>query len=249
MQPVCAYTDYFVVVTGNNPRQTKGIWDEVHGAHEEGARPATAGADGEREATWIVGDFSRRRAARLHARGAGVLPPRGAVGRRPAGDGRSSHGQKRRADRSFASAVPLLPVLTTDQKASSPRAKIAAAASRLEVGVSKPMGDERYDLDFDLRPDASTGAVQMGVCAEATSSSFLYAMCRRGPRRAHTSPIRTRRDRFYCGDTATSHEQCYLLPPRCRSIAQLCSCGLRPSRNNQIGGCELGSGIRVRGYT
>ena len=25
MQPVCAYTDYFVVVTGNNPRQTKGI--------------------------------------------------------------------------------------------------------------------------------------------------------------------------------------------------------------------------------
>ena len=30
MQPVCTYTDYFVVATGNNPRQTKAIWDEVH---------------------------------------------------------------------------------------------------------------------------------------------------------------------------------------------------------------------------
>ena len=30
MRPVCSYTDYFVVCTGNNPRQTKAIWDEVH---------------------------------------------------------------------------------------------------------------------------------------------------------------------------------------------------------------------------
>src|SRR5262249_16617730 len=30
MQPVCSYTDYFVVATGNNPRQTKAIWDEVY---------------------------------------------------------------------------------------------------------------------------------------------------------------------------------------------------------------------------
>ena len=58
MQPVCAYTDYFVVVTGNNPRQTKAIWDEVHGRmkKEHGVLPRSA--DGEREATWIVGDFS-----------------------------------------------------------------------------------------------------------------------------------------------------------------------------------------------
>ena len=58
MQPVCAYTDYFVVVTGNNPRQTKAIWDEVHGRmkKEHGVLPRAA--DGEREATWIVGDFS-----------------------------------------------------------------------------------------------------------------------------------------------------------------------------------------------
>src|SRR5204862_481594 len=57
MQPVCTYTDYFVVVTGGNPRQTKGIWDEVHALlkRDHGLLPRSA--DGEREATWIVADY------------------------------------------------------------------------------------------------------------------------------------------------------------------------------------------------
>ena len=57
MQPVCAYTDYFVVVTGGNARQTKGIWDEVHARlkKDEGLLPRSVA--GEREATWIVGDY------------------------------------------------------------------------------------------------------------------------------------------------------------------------------------------------
>jgi ribosome-associated protein len=57
MQPVCAYTDYFVVVTGGNPRQTKGIFDEVHGRlkQDEGLLPRSA--EGAREATWIVADY------------------------------------------------------------------------------------------------------------------------------------------------------------------------------------------------
>ena len=57
MQPVCAYTDYFVVCTGGNPRQTKAIWDEVHGRlkKENGLLPRSS--DGDREATWIVADY------------------------------------------------------------------------------------------------------------------------------------------------------------------------------------------------
>ena len=57
MQPVCAYTDYFVVATGNNPRQTKAIWDEVHAVlkDEEGLLPRSVA--GTAEATWIVGDY------------------------------------------------------------------------------------------------------------------------------------------------------------------------------------------------
>ena len=38
MQPVCSYTDYFVVCTGNTPRQTKAIWDEVHARAQAGRR-------------------------------------------------------------------------------------------------------------------------------------------------------------------------------------------------------------------
>ena len=57
MRPVCTYTDYFVVCTGGNQRQTAAIWDEVHGRlkKENGLLPRSS--DGEREATWIVADY------------------------------------------------------------------------------------------------------------------------------------------------------------------------------------------------
>jgi ribosome-associated protein len=57
MQPVCAYTDYFVVVTGGNPRQTKAIWDDVHVRMKKDHGLLPRSADGEREATWIVADY------------------------------------------------------------------------------------------------------------------------------------------------------------------------------------------------
>ena len=57
MQGVCSYTDFFVVATGANTRQTKGIWDEVHARlkHEQELLPRSAA--GESEATWIVADY------------------------------------------------------------------------------------------------------------------------------------------------------------------------------------------------
>ncbi len=57
MQPVCAYTDYFVIVTGGNPRQTKSIWDEVHARLKGDNRRLPRSVAGEREATWIVADY------------------------------------------------------------------------------------------------------------------------------------------------------------------------------------------------
>ena len=56
MTPVCTYTDYFVICTGQNPRQTKAIYDEVHGALKTESRtlPATADVG---EAKWIVADY------------------------------------------------------------------------------------------------------------------------------------------------------------------------------------------------
>jgi ribosome-associated protein len=57
MRPVCIYTDFFVVCSGRNTRQVRGIWDDVRERlkHDDGQLPRSV--DGERESTWIVGDY------------------------------------------------------------------------------------------------------------------------------------------------------------------------------------------------
>jgi ribosome-associated protein len=57
MRPVCTYTDYFVVCSGNNPRQTKAIWDEVHARLKHENRVLPRSVEGEREGTWIIADY------------------------------------------------------------------------------------------------------------------------------------------------------------------------------------------------
>ncbi|MDX6512132.1 MAG: ribosome-associated protein [Gaiellaceae bacterium] len=57
MRPVCSYTDFFVVCTGNNARQTAAIWDEVHVRLKQDDRLLPRQVEGEREGTWIVGDY------------------------------------------------------------------------------------------------------------------------------------------------------------------------------------------------
>jgi ribosome-associated protein len=57
MRPVCTYTDYFVVCTGQNPRQTKAIHDEVHDRlkHEERLLPRSV--EGAAGGSWIIADY------------------------------------------------------------------------------------------------------------------------------------------------------------------------------------------------
>ena len=57
MRPVCDFTDYFVIASGRNARQTAAIWDEVHGKlkQEAGLIPRTA--DGVQEGSWILADY------------------------------------------------------------------------------------------------------------------------------------------------------------------------------------------------
>jgi ribosome-associated protein len=57
MRPVCSYTDYFVICTGQNPRQTKAIYDAVREEIKkaDGLTPRTVA--GEREASWILADY------------------------------------------------------------------------------------------------------------------------------------------------------------------------------------------------
>lgn len=57
MRPVCSYTDYFVLCTGQNPRQTKSIHDEVYGRLKADGRVTPRSVEGAAEATWIVADY------------------------------------------------------------------------------------------------------------------------------------------------------------------------------------------------
>lgn len=57
MTPVCTYTDYFVIATGQNPRQTKAIYDEVHAQLKAEGRVLPRSSDGVGEGNWIVADY------------------------------------------------------------------------------------------------------------------------------------------------------------------------------------------------
>ena len=56
MRPECSFTDYFVIATGRNPRQTAAIWEEVHTQLKK-QKLLPASVDGVREGAWIVGDY------------------------------------------------------------------------------------------------------------------------------------------------------------------------------------------------
>jgi ribosome-associated protein len=56
-QDVVTYTDYLVVCTGQNSRQTTAIYDEVHQRMKHDVRLLPASVDGQREASWIVADY------------------------------------------------------------------------------------------------------------------------------------------------------------------------------------------------
>jgi ribosome-associated protein len=57
MRPACSYTDFFVICTGRNPRQTAAIYDEVHQRLKDDVRLLPQAVDGARESTWIVADY------------------------------------------------------------------------------------------------------------------------------------------------------------------------------------------------
>jgi ribosome-associated protein len=57
MRPVCSYTDFFVIASGQNQRQASAIYEEVRERlkKEDGVIPHAA--DGTHEGNWIVADY------------------------------------------------------------------------------------------------------------------------------------------------------------------------------------------------
>ena len=84
MRPVCTYTDFFVICSGGNSRQTKAIYDEVAHSLKKDGRVLPRSVDGVQEGTWIVADyldvvlhvFTPTRAASTSSRSSGRTCPR-----------------------------------------------------------------------------------------------------------------------------------------------------------------------------
>ncbi len=57
MRAVCDYTDYFVIATGKNARQTKAIHDEVLARLKADHRLLPRSTSGLPEASWILDDY------------------------------------------------------------------------------------------------------------------------------------------------------------------------------------------------
>jgi ribosome-associated protein len=57
LRPVCTYTDFFVLCTGRNPRQTSAILDEVRGRlkREHGLLPRSV--EGAAQGNWVLADY------------------------------------------------------------------------------------------------------------------------------------------------------------------------------------------------
>ncbi len=55
MDEAVSYTDYFIVLTGANPRQTRAIAEEIQGKLRPVRRAARV--EGEREGEWILIDY------------------------------------------------------------------------------------------------------------------------------------------------------------------------------------------------
>ncbi len=55
MDEAVSYTDYFIVLSGGNTRQTRAIADEIQQRLRSERRPARV--EGEREGEWILIDF------------------------------------------------------------------------------------------------------------------------------------------------------------------------------------------------
>lgn len=51
------FTDFFVIATGRNARQTKAIFDEVHTQLKAETRLIPRAVDGVKEADWIIADY------------------------------------------------------------------------------------------------------------------------------------------------------------------------------------------------
>jgi hypothetical protein len=129
-------------------------------------------------------------------------------------------------------------MLTTNQKGAIAEAAIAFEAVKLGIGVYVPIGDERYDLIFDLRPRLLRVQCKWANRYDDVVVVRLYSArrARDGLRRTFYSADEIDAFAAYCADTG----RCYFcdLHEACQNELRL---RLEPTRNNQAKGIRWAS--------
>ena len=57
LRPVCVYTDFFVLCSGRNPRQTKAVLDEVQARLKQDYKLRPQSIEGAAQGDWILADY------------------------------------------------------------------------------------------------------------------------------------------------------------------------------------------------
>jgi hypothetical protein len=123
-------------------------------------------------------------------------------------------------------------VLTTDQKGAIAEAAIALAAIKLGIGVSRPLGDERYDLIFDLGPEFVRVQCKWAPRCGGDVIAVPCRSCRRGPGgfiRRRYSAEEVDAIAAYCPEL----DRCYFLRLDWFEDPSFIQLRLAPTRNNQ----------------
>ena len=122
-------------------------------------------------------------------------------------------------------------MLSTDQKGAIAEAAITLAAVKLGIGVSRPLGDERYDLIFDI----GDRLIRVQCKWASVYRNVIVLRCYSARRTAH-GLIRTvyRSDEVdafaaYCPEL----EKCYFIPFDQTTRSGQLQLRIRPTLNNQ----------------
>jgi PD-(D/E)XK nuclease superfamily protein len=129
-------------------------------------------------------------------------------------------------------------MLTSDQKGAVAEAAIAHAAIELGIGVARPLGDQRYDLIFDLCP----GLLRVQCKWAERQGEVILVRCY-SSRRSREGLVRrlyaeNEIDAIaaYCPDLS----RCYFLPYEIVAGRAQLSLRLEPTQNGQALGVRWG---------
>lgn len=122
-------------------------------------------------------------------------------------------------------------MLSTDQKGAIAETAIASAALELGIGVSRPFGDERYDLIFDFHPRLVRVQCKWAVRLGEVIVVRCYSARRTADGLLQRLYSAEEIDAFaaYCAELRS----CYFLPLERFAAKGTIQLRLGPTRNNQ----------------